>query len=213
MPGRNEMYFWYVNSNNTDQFIWQTKNGGSTWTRLDDDGITNCGDAFGGCGTEQGTYNLELAAVPDGEVTDLYAGTVNLYKCRITSATPTCARQRARYIHQPDARLRMPTQLWLYRTRTPNQHALSFLQINNNRQVAMYFATDGGIYRALDGYTGLLAGACGGTNQFDSLNENLGSITQFVSFSQHPTDPNTILAAPRTTVRPRPAHHKAPRTG
>jgi hypothetical protein len=30
-----------------------------------------------------------------------------------------------------------------------SQHALAFLQINNNTQVIMYFATDGGIYRAL----------------------------------------------------------------
>ena len=39
----------------------------------------------------------------------------------------------------------------------------------------MYFANDGGIYRALDGYTGLITGDCGGSNQFDSLNGNLGS--------------------------------------
>ena len=70
---------------------------------------------------------------------------------------------------------------------------MSFLQINNNSQVVMYFATDGGIYRALDGYTGLTAGTCDGKNQFDSLNETLGSMTEFVSFSQHPSDPNTLL--------------------
>ena len=29
------------------------------------------------------------------------------------------------------------------------------MQVNNNTQVVMYFANDGGIYRALDGYTGL----------------------------------------------------------
>lgn len=46
----------------------------------------------------------------------------------------------------------------------------------------MYFANDGGIYRALDGYTGLITGTCNGSNQFDSLNDNLGSITQLVSF-------------------------------
>jgi len=57
----------------------------------------------------------------------------------------------------------------------------------------MYFANDGGIYRALDGFQGLTTGSCSGTNQFDDLNQNLGSMTQFVSFSQHPTDPNTLL--------------------
>ena len=47
----------------------------------------------------------------------------------------------------------------------------------------MYFANDGGIYRALNGFTGLTTGSCSGTNQFDDLNQNLGSMTQFVSFS------------------------------
>ena len=46
VPGRNEMYFWYVDGNNIDRLIWQTKDGGGTWTQLDDDGITNCGDAL-----------------------------------------------------------------------------------------------------------------------------------------------------------------------
>ncbi len=70
---------------------------------------------------------------------------------------------------------------------------MDFLQINNNTQVVMYFATDGGIYRAQDGYSDLTSGTCGTANQFDSLNETLGSMTQFVSFSQHPTDSNTLL--------------------
>ena len=66
----------------------------------------------------------------------------------------------------------------------------------------MYFANDGGVYRALDGYTGLITGTCGGSNQFDSLNDNLGSITQLVSFSQPPTDPNTILAGAQDNGSP-----------
>ena len=71
----------------------------------------------------------------------------------------------------------------------------------------MYFANDGGIYRALDGYTGLLTGACGGHNLFDSLNETSAgsapfSLTQFVSFSQHPTDPNTILGGAESNGSP-----------
>ncbi len=76
----------------------------------------------------------------------------------------------------------------------PAQHALAFQLPNSNTQDVMYFANDGGLYRALDGYTGLTTGACGGQNQFDSLNQTLGSMTQLVSFSQSPTDFNTILA-------------------
>ena len=193
VPGRDEMYFWYVDGDSTNQHIWQTKNHGATWTQLNDAGITNCGDLLGGCGTEQGIYNLELAAIPDGQVTDLYAGAVNLYKCRITSASPSCGGTAPDTFVNLTHAYGCPPSFGSIAHVHPNQHGLSFLQINNNTQVIMYFATDGGVYRALDGYSGLTTGICGGSNQFDSLNETLGSLTQFVSFSQHPTDANTML--------------------
>ena len=201
VPGRNEMYFWYVDGNNVDQKIWQTKNGGGAWTQLNDDNITNCGDTLG-CGTEQAVFNLELAAVPNGEVTDLYAGTVNLFKCRITTASPGCNGTGADTFLNLTHAYGCPPSLGSIAHVHPNQHALSFLQINNNHQVVMYFANDGGIYRALDGYTGLITGTCGGSNQFDSLNDNLGSITQLVSFSNDPTDPNIILAGAQDNGSP-----------
>jgi hypothetical protein len=90
VPGRNEMYAWYVDNDDTDQGIWQTKDGGKTWTPINDNGISNCGDQ-NGCGTSRGAYNLTLAAVPDGTATDLYAGAVNIYKCRIDSLSSTCS--------------------------------------------------------------------------------------------------------------------------
>src|SRR5207253_2127106 len=73
----------------------------------------------------------------------------------------------------------------------PDQHDLDFMVANS--KAILYFANDGGIYRALDGYSGLTTGDCSGTNQFDSLNQTLGSMSQFVSFSEHPIDLNTIL--------------------
>ncbi|MGA9815242.1 MAG: hypothetical protein WBQ64_20845, partial [Terriglobales bacterium] len=202
VPGRNEMYFWYVDGNNGDRLIWQTKNGGSSWTQINDDGITNCGDVLGGCGTEQGSYNLELAAVPDGQVTDLYAGAVNLYKCRITTASPSCNGSAPDTFINLTHAFGCPPSFGSIAHVHPYQHAMSFLQTNGNTRVVMYFANDGGIYRALDGYTGLLTGTCGGSNQFDSLNQKLGSITQFISFSQHPTDPNTLLGGAENNGSP-----------
>src|ERR1700675_4569348 len=84
VPGRNEMYAWVVDVQPdisgspapADQGIWQSLNGGANWAQIPDNGITNCGDsAFGpdnsGCGVEQGYYNLALAAIPDGGVTDV----------------------------------------------------------------------------------------------------------------------------------------------
>ena len=189
VPGRNEMYVWYVDANNNDQGIWTTLDRGHTWISLNESGITNCGDVTG-CGTEDGAYNLELAAVPDGGATDLYAGAVNLYKCQITSFSPTCAGTgQNTFLNLTHAYGCSGIALV-----HPAQHALAFQLTNGNTQDVMYFANDGGLYRALDGYTGLITGACNGSNQFDSLNQTLGSMTQLVSFSQSPTDPNTALA-------------------
>jgi hypothetical protein len=88
------MYVWYVDGNENNQGIWKSTNGGASWTQLDDSGITNCGDSLGGCGTQQGSYNLELAAVPNGvTATDLYAGAINLYKCTLQASLPHVAGQ------------------------------------------------------------------------------------------------------------------------
>jgi hypothetical protein len=189
VPGRNEMYVWYVDANDFDQGIWMSKNGGSTWTQISDTGIINCGDQYG-CGTEQGTYDLELAAVANGSsgITDLYAAAVNLYKCEITIASPICNGTGSNTFLNLTHAYGCSAIAKVH----PSQHSISFL-VNGNTQDVMYFANDGGIYRALDGYTGLSTGSCGGSNQFDSLNMTLGSMTQFVSFSQASGDANTIL--------------------
>ena len=200
VPGRNEMYVWFVsldsNDNPVDQGIWQTKNSGASWTQISDSGITNCGDVSG-CGVEQGFYNLALSAVPNGTATDLYAGAINLYKCSISSLNPTCATTpflNLTHVYGCDP-------LSALAHVHPDQHAIAYT-IPTSGSDLMYFANDGGIYRALNGYTGLTTGSCSGTNQFDDLNQNLGSMTQFVSFSQHPTDPNTIFGGTQDNGSP-----------
>src|SRR5882762_2590027 len=101
-PGRNEMYVWVVDAQNgvgeIDDGIWRTANGGTAWTQIPDNGITNCfqgGDSGGdgGCGVQQGVYNLEIAAIPDsaGTGTDVYAGTINIYKCHLASGASSCS--------------------------------------------------------------------------------------------------------------------------
>lgn len=203
VPGRTgpsnsgEMYVWYVDANRNDQGIWTSMDGGSSWTEINDSGITNCGDVFGGCGTDDGTFNITLAAaVPDGGATDLYAGAANIYKCQITVASPTCNGTG------PNSFLNLTHAFGCSDIAKvhPGQHAMDFLAANN--AALMYFANDGGIYRSLNGYTGLTTGTCGQTNQFDNLNATLGPITQFVSIAQSSTDANVIFGGAQDNGAP-----------
>jgi len=204
VPGRNEMYVWFISLSSTgspvDGGIWQSVNGGASWVSISDAGITNCGD-FDGCGVQQGDYNLELLAVPNAAATDLYAGAVNLYKCEITSQNPTCASpsfMNLTHVYGCDP-IGAPAHVH------PDQHALASMiptSGSDSGNALMYFANDGGIYRALNGFAGLNTGSCSGTNQFDDLNQNLGSMTQFVSFSQHPSDANTLLGGSQDNGSP-----------
>ncbi|MGO9517573.1 MAG: hypothetical protein ACLPND_11055 [Candidatus Korobacteraceae bacterium] len=202
VPGRNEMYVWFVSlsasDSPVDQGIWQSTNGGASWTQISDSGIINCGSNEEGCGVEQGFYNLELLALANGNAaTDLYAGAINLYKCSISAGNPSCSStpfMNLTHVYGCDP-------LSALAHVHPDQHALAYV-IPSSGADLMYFANDGGIYRALNGFTGLTTGSCSGTNQFDDLNQNLGSMTQFVGFSQHVTDPNTLLGGTQDNGSP-----------
>ena len=205
VPGRNEMYVWFVSINSStgdpvDQGIWLSTNGGATWTQISDSGIYCANE--GGCGVDQGFYNLELLAVPNGaSATDLYAGAINLYKCSINSGNQTCS--STPFINLTHVYGCSP--LGALAHVHPDQHALAYMIPSSGTDAGadlMYFANDGGIYRALNGFTGLTTGSCSGTNLFDDLNQNLGSMTQFVSFSQHPTDSNTLLGGTQDNGSP-----------
>ena len=204
VPGREEMYFWFVSLasqdgdvNVLDEGIWRSNDGGSTWSQINETGITNCGDpGNNGCGVELGYYNLEITAVPNGQATDLYAGAVNLFKCELTNGGTTCATLDPNFPND-----------WINLTHVygcssiagvhPDEHGLDFILVGG--KAVMYFGNDGGIYRALNGFTDLDSGSCGVANSFDNLNASsvpggtIGSLTQFVSLSLHPTDPDTIL--------------------
>lgn len=204
VPTRNEMYVWYIyldsNGNPVDGGIWQSLNGGTSWTPISDAGITNCGDVYG-CGVAQGSYNLELLAVPNQTATDLYAGAINLYKCGIKTQNPTCSATpfiNLTHVYGCDP-IGAPAHVH------PDQHALAYMipsSGTDSGNALLYFANDGGVYRALDGFLGLRSGSCSDVNQFDDLNQNLGSMTQFVSLSQHPIDPNTLLGGTQDNGSP-----------
>lgn len=205
VSGRDEMYLWFVsldsNGDAVDQGIWRSISGGA-WTQISENGLTNCGD-FDGCGAEQGYYNLTLAAVPDGAgVTDLYAGAVNLFKCKLLASATSCSTVDA---NLPNAWLNLTHAYGFCSSKAqvhPDQHGMDWMVANG--KAILYFGNDGGLYRALDGYTGLNIGSCNtaGNNQFDNLNAKLGSLTQFVSFSNDPVDPNTVLGGSQDNGSP-----------
>ena len=198
VPTRNEMYVWIVDAQNSeiDDGIWRTTNGGTSWTQIPDTGITNCGDSAG-CGVQQGVYNLELAAVPNGTSTDVYAGAINLYKCTLASGGTACT--QGNWINLTHVYGCNP--LGALAHVHPDQHGLDFM-VTGGKSPG-YFAHDGGISRTLDGFTGLTTGSCAGTNQFDSLSQTLGSMTEFVSFSVHPSSIDTLLGGTQDNGSPK----------
>jgi Bacterial Ig-like domain (group 3) len=205
VPGRNEMYFWYENANNgdADGGIWQSTDGGSSWKQISETGITNCGDS-GGCGTQQAFYNLEISAVADsdGTSTDIYTGAVNLFRCKLATGATTCSTVDP---NLPNSWLNLTHVYGVCSNKAsvhPDEHGLDFIVVGGKDII--YFGNDGGVYRALDGYTGLNIGSCNtpGNNSFDNLNATIGSMTQFVSFSIHPTDQNTVLGGTQDNGSP-----------
>ncbi|MBZ5570071.1 MAG: hypothetical protein LAN64_19785 [Acidobacteriia bacterium] len=210
---RDEMYVWIYDSQDSDIGIWQTKNGGQTWTQISTTGIDNCGDSLG-CGTPstgQGTYNISLAAVPNGGATDLYAGGVNQYKCTINPVTnPTCTTSPFMnlthvYGCSPSANIAHVH---------PDEHGIDFLGNDvTGAYVAahpgfdppIFFGNDGGIYRVAKGSL-LTSGTCPpGTppSQFDNLSTSIGfSMIQFVGFSHHATDPTTLVGGTQDNGSP-----------
>ncbi len=209
-PGRNEMYVWVYDTQSGDDGIWKSINGGTAWTQIPDNGITNCGlggdvDGDGGCGVQQAAYNLELAAIPNSTGTDLYAGTINIYKCSLANGASACSTIDA---NVPNDWINLThvygcdrTELGALAHVHPDQHGLALMVVGS--KAPGYFAHDGGISRTLDGYAGLDSGSCTGTNQFSSLSQTLGSMTEFVSFSNHPTNPDIMLGGTQDNGSPK----------
>lgn len=203
VPGRDEMYVWFVDSSSTpvDGGIYRTTDGGKTWTTLNRATIDTCGDS-NGCGTQQGDYNLVLTAVPNGQGTDLYAGAVNIYRCQITSNNSTCTTNP--FINLTHVYGCTPT--GSFSNVHPDQHSFDFSVSNPS---VIYFGNDGGIYRTVASENGAtVPSSCQGSAPaqpyypFDNLNGTMGSMTQFVWFQQHPTNQFTMLGGTQDNGSP-----------
>jgi len=201
VPGRNEMYFWFIDGNLQDYGIWQSLNGGTSWTQVQPSSQCTLDPDSNNppCGMLQPFYNLELGAIANGANTDLYAGLVNLYKCRVNSGTQSCATIDS---NDPNSWINL-TQVYTCPTISgvhPDEHGFGFEIVGSS--AITYFGNDGGVYRSLNSLTGLESGTCTTPNQFDDLNVAIGSMTQFVSFSLHPTDQNTLLGGTQDNGSP-----------
>ena len=205
VPGRNEMYAWFVSLTSTgspvDGGIWQSLNGGASWTAISD------------------SWHHELRRLRwlRRATRRLQSGTAG--GSERGRDGPICRRDQSLQVrhHHAESHVRRAT-AFMNLTHVygcgpigapahvhPDQHALAYVipvSGGDSGNALMYFANDGGIYRALNGFSGLNTGSCSGTNQFDDLNQNLGSMAQFVSFSQHPTDANTMLGGTQDNGSP-----------
>ena len=125
----------------------------------------------------QGDYNLALAAAASGTDTLLYAGTIDLYRCSLSSG---CVLRNTTNAQNGCA--------------TPAgvagaQHAIAATGLLG------FFGNDGGLWRSTDG-VGEAGGVCSATDadHFDNLNGGIGSLAEVVTFAQDPVEPATLLA-------------------
>jgi hypothetical protein len=201
VPGRaganakGEMYVWIVNSSDANEGIFQSLDGGATWTAVSTTGIDSCGDGSNnGCGTQQGSYNLTLLAVPNGATaTDLYAAAINQFRCNINPVSnPTCATKPFHNLTHTYGACGTGT-TGAFASVHPDQHGIDFVQ---GKPQIMYFGNDGGVYRTLNGYD-VTQKTCNSALQpwiqFDNLSGTMGSMIQYVWFSQNPADANILL--------------------
>lgn len=129
-----------------------------------------------------GTYNLALAAVPNGTDTLLFAGTQDIFRCSVaagcawrnTTNTTTCVSGRV----------------------ATAQHTVAFLGSPTGQTLPLlYFGNDGGLWRSTDGVnqTGATCGASD-AGHFQNLNGGLGSLAEVTGLANSQSDANVVLA-------------------
>ena len=127
----------------------------------------------------QGDYDLSLTAVNSGSDTLVFAGTVDLYRCSLSAGCTF------RNTTNTDNGCAAPARV------APSQHALATVAGNSP---VLFIGNDGGLWRSIDGVNQQQS-PCSSDDaaHFQNLNGGLGSLTEVVNFSQHPTDPDTLL--------------------
>lgn len=179
-----EMFLVMVDSDDGNQGIYRSADGGASWTRLSDSGFANCGEF--GCGTTQGGFNLAIAAMPNGNALELFVGAVNAFRCTI-AADGTCASWRnLTHVYGCSSSGAIASSSLVH----PDVHAIAVVP---GTQI-VYFGNDGGLYRTMNGAPS--DGTCSASNavNWQNLNQRLPSFTQFVWFANHPSNAGIVLA-------------------
>jgi hypothetical protein len=198
-PSTGDLYALTVDANNLDQGLYQDLCSAAstscatpapTFAHRIDNGLLEIGLGVSGASTAvpQGIYNLTLVATPTSSGTLLIAGTTDVYTCAIASGSSTCAlRNTTNALNGCNA----PAGV------APAQHALLAFT-RSNAPALIYIGNDGGLWSSSDAIaeTGSPCAASDSTH-FTNLNLALGtggSLAEVVGFTQHPTDPNTLIA-------------------
>lgn len=189
-PVTGDMFALTVDANNVDQGLWQDVcNAGTSGTCANATvtfgvqiGDTALDSASGNGTIPDGTYDLALAATPNGTDTLLFAGTQDIFRCSLTAGC-----------------------VWRNTTNSgtcnsgqvaPAQHAIAALGAPAGQTLPLvYFGNDGGLWRSTDGVD-QTGPACSSTDAsyFQNLNLGLGSLGEITGLASNPTDANALLA-------------------
>jgi hypothetical protein len=194
-PATSDLYALTVDINDLDQGLWQDlcnqassacATPAPTFANRIDNGALEIGN--GNTTITQGSYNLVLTAAPAAaNTTNLYAGTVDLYRCVIAAGSSGCMlRNTTNALDGCGA----PAEV------APAQHAIAVVAQPTGVPI-LFLGNDSGLWRSLDGVAET-GSACSSTDNthFDNLNGAIGaggSLAEVTGFAEDPAANNTLV--------------------
>ena len=192
-----DLYALTVDANNLDQGLWQDLCSASSGSCAKPaptfaNRIDNCALEIGSGSTAiaQGSYNLALSAVPAAaNSTNLYVGTVDLYRCAIAAGSSSCTlRNTTNALDGCNA----PAQV------AAAQHAIATVAQTSGVPI-LFLGNDSGLWRSLDGVCGdgraSVRRATPRTSTISMLRSALADrSSETVGFAQNPGSANILIA-------------------
>jgi hypothetical protein len=186
-PVSGDTFAWTVDINSQDQGIWQDQciisngvctNQNITFGTQLNTSVLETNTTNGAKTIPAGDYDLTLAAVPNQQDTELFAGDTDLWQCSIYNG---CT-----WRNTTNAYTCMSAQVAAF------QHALVW---NASNTAELFIGNDSGLWRSTDrvGETGAVCNSTDNTH-FQNLNGALGSLAEVGSLSVASTNANTLLA-------------------